>query len=116
MPLKPHPSTPTSTTRVDKRSAAKAAIAKAATAGQAAGKHRSAASTSPRRKPPAPDAPQPARDGRRGNVITSDAIDYTDEEMAFMRAVQTWKKRTGKLFPALSEILAIVRELGYRKV
>ncbi len=52
--------------------------------------------------------------GERGGVATSDVI-YTDDEAEFFKAVEAWKKKTGNRFPALSELLTILRSLGYRK-
>jgi hypothetical protein len=37
------------------------------------------------------------------------------DEMEFVHAIQRWKERTGKAFPAWSEVLAILRSLGYEK-
>jgi hypothetical protein len=116
MPLKPRPSTPTSTTRVDKRTTAKAAAKVATAKAKPKAPTSAAVATRPQPLPESPNHGRKRLDGRRGNVITSDAIDYDDAEMEFMKAVQAWKKRTGKLFPAISELLAIARELGYRKV
>lgn len=41
--------------------------------------------------------------------------DYTPDEVEFMLAVEGWKKRTGRRFPANSDYLAIMKSLGYRK-
>lgn len=41
--------------------------------------------------------------------------DYTDEELAFIRAVDEHKQRTGRRFPSLTELLAILKALGYRQ-
>lgn len=38
------------------------------------------------------------------------------EVMEFLKAIDTFKRKTGKLFPSWSDILDIVKSLGYRKV
>ena len=42
--------------------------------------------------------------------------DYTDEEIQFMHALDTYKRSSGRMFPTCSEILEVVRGLGYEKV
>jgi len=55
--------------------------------------------------------------GRRdGHVATSDVVIYTDEEFEFLKAVDKYKREKRRPFPTCSEILAIARALGYRKV
>lgn len=41
--------------------------------------------------------------------------DYSIEEIEFMRALDDYKRRSGRMFPTCSEILEVVRELGYCK-
>lgn len=41
--------------------------------------------------------------------------DYTDEEIEFMRAMDLYKRSSGRMFPTCSEILEVVRDLGYVK-
>jgi len=41
--------------------------------------------------------------------------DYSDEELEFMRAMDDYKRRSGRMFPTCSEILEVVRDLGYVK-
>lgn len=70
------------------------------------------------RKPKTRDHGAPSRgkfaDRKRGGVLTSE-VDYSDAEREFQMAVDRWKQKTGNRFPALSELLAILRGLGYRK-
>ena len=40
--------------------------------------------------------------------------DYTDEELAFMKAMDDYKRRSGRMFPTCSEILEVFKDLGYR--
>ena len=42
--------------------------------------------------------------------------DYTDEEVEFMRAMDEYKRTSGRMFPTCSEILEVIRHLGYVKV
>lgn len=41
--------------------------------------------------------------------------DYTDDETEFMKAVERYKRDNRRPFPTWSEVLEIVRSLGYRK-
>jgi len=42
--------------------------------------------------------------------------DYSTSELEFMRAMHEYKQRSGRMFPTWSEILEVLRALGYRKV
>lgn len=42
--------------------------------------------------------------------------DYSLEEIEFMRAMDDYKRRSGRSFPTWSEVLEVVRSLGYAKV
>ena len=39
--------------------------------------------------------------------------DYSDPEIEFMRAMDDYKRRSGRMFPTCSEVLEVIRELGY---
>ena len=39
--------------------------------------------------------------------------DYGPEELEFMRALEAYKRSSGRMFPTCSEILEVVRSLGY---
>ncbi len=41
--------------------------------------------------------------------------DYTAEELEFMTALDEYKRNSGRMFPTCSEILEVVRTLGYEK-
>jgi hypothetical protein len=41
--------------------------------------------------------------------------DYTDEEIEFMHALDAYKRESGRMFPTCSEILEVIRKLGYHK-
>lgn len=42
--------------------------------------------------------------------------DYSDEEIAFMKAMDLYKRNNRRPFPTWSEVLEVIRSLGYRKV
>jgi hypothetical protein len=42
--------------------------------------------------------------------------DYSDEELAFMKAMDQYKRDNRRPFPTWSEVLEVLRALGYRKV
>ena len=41
--------------------------------------------------------------------------DYTEDEVEFMKAMDLYKRRSGRMFPTWSEVLEVVRELGYHR-
>ncbi len=42
--------------------------------------------------------------------------DYNGEEILFMQALDAYKRSSGRMFPTCSEILEVVRDLGYVKL
>ena len=42
--------------------------------------------------------------------------EYSEEEMEFMQAMQEYKARSGRMFPTWSEVLEVLRSLGYEKL
>lgn len=42
--------------------------------------------------------------------------DYNDEEIEFMKAMDQYKRDNRRPFPTWSEVLEVLRALGYRKV
>lgn len=42
--------------------------------------------------------------------------DYNNDEVEFMTAMDDYKRRSGRQFPTWSEVLEVMRSLGYRKV
>src|SRR5437868_7090568 len=42
--------------------------------------------------------------------------DYSDEEVEFMHALDRYKRASGRMFPTCSEVLEVLRGLGYAKV
>ncbi len=69
---------------------------------------------------PAADTPKPERrkkvPRRRQIDPTTCERDYSDEEIEFMHALDEYKRANGRMFPTCSEILEVVRGLGYIKV
>ncbi|HYW79640.1 MAG TPA: hypothetical protein VE890_08690, partial [Thermoguttaceae bacterium] len=41
--------------------------------------------------------------------------DYTPEEVEFMSALDDYKRTSGRMFPTCSEVLEVIRKLGYEK-
>jgi len=41
--------------------------------------------------------------------------DYSSDELEFMQALERYKKTSGRKFPTCSEILEVVRSLGYQR-
>lgn len=39
--------------------------------------------------------------------------DYTNDEIEFMQAMDEYKRRSGRMFPTCSEILEVLRGIGY---
>ena len=58
------------------------------------------------------------RQGERRRQIdpTTCERDYSDEEIAFMKAMDLYKRANRRPFPTWSEVLEVLRALGYRKV
>lgn len=41
--------------------------------------------------------------------------DYSNDEVEFMQALDDYKRKNGRMFPTCSEILEVIRDLGYVK-
>jgi hypothetical protein len=79
---------------------------------------KSTKSASPRNDPVTTTQATPVRQqsGRRRLVDpTTCERDYTRDELEFMNAVHDYTARSGRLFPTYSEILEVLRALGYQK-
>lgn len=59
---------------------------------------------------------RPANKKRRHVDPTTTECQYNAEQMAFMQAIEDYKKQYRRPFPTWSEVLEIVHALGYRKV
>ena len=42
--------------------------------------------------------------------------DYSQQEIEFMRAMDDYKRASGRMFPTCSEILEVLRDLGYARI
>lgn len=42
--------------------------------------------------------------------------DYTEPEVEFMNALNDYKQKSGRMFPTCSEVLEVIRSLGYAKL
>lgn len=55
--------------------------------------------------------------GRRRFVDpTTCERDYSQAEMEFMLAMNEYKQKSGRMFPTWSEVLEVLRSLGYEKI
>lgn len=69
-------------------------------------------------------APEPVFSGperrkverRRQIDPTTCERDYRPDEVEFMKAMDDYKRRSGRQFPTWSEVLEVIRDIGYRKV
>jgi hypothetical protein len=61
-------------------------------------------------------SPRRQADRRRQIDPTTCERDYQPDEIEFMRAMDDYKRRSGRQFPTWSEVLEVIRDLGYRKV
>jgi hypothetical protein len=41
--------------------------------------------------------------------------DYTADEIEFMKAMDDYKRKSGRQFPTWSEVLEVVRSMGYKR-
>jgi len=63
-----------------------------------------------RRQEPRRKAPR-----RRQIDPTTCERDYTNDEIEFMQALDDYKRKNGRMFPTCSEILEVIRDLGYQR-
>ena len=59
----------------------------------------------------------PRRQVERRRLIdpTTCERDYSGDEIEFMKAMDDYKRKSGRMFPTWSEVLEVVRSLGYTK-
>jgi hypothetical protein len=64
---------------------------------------------------PVAAAADPRRKKQRRRHIdpTTCERDYNDQEIEFMRAMDDYKHASGRMFPTCSEVLEVIRNLGY---
>lgn len=74
--------------------------------------------TTNRTSPPTPVSRRRPPVAARRRLIdpTTCERDYRADEIEFMRAVEAYKRRAGRMFPTCSELLEVVRSLGYVRV
>lgn len=77
--------------------------------------------TEDRRKQDVPVAAE-RRQGERRKVQRRRQIDpttcerdYSNDEIEFMQALDEYKRENGRMFPTCSEILEVIRGIGYRR-
>ena len=61
-------------------------------------------------------APRRKKQRRRQIDPTTCEREYSDDEVVFMHAMDAYKRSSGRMFPTCSEILEVVRGLGYTKL
>ena len=61
-------------------------------------------------------SPRRKKQRRRHIDPTTCERDYNEEEIEFMRAMDDYKRDSGRMFPTCSEVLEVVRALGYVKL
>ena len=69
-------------------------------------------------QPAASEAPEGERrkvQRRRQIDPTTCERDYSNDEIEFMQAMDAYKRSSGRMFPTCSEILEVVRGLGYQR-
>ena len=64
------------------------------------------------------DGATPRRKKQRRRHIdpTTCERDYSEQEIEFMRAMDDYKRDSGRMFPTCSEVLEVVRGLGYHQL
>jgi hypothetical protein len=85
-------------------------------------KNRTRCGTASRRAANAAAVVERRRGARREKVSRRRQIDpttcerdYTDAEIEFMHALDQYKRTSGRMFPTCSEVLEVLRNLGYEK-
>lgn len=61
-------------------------------------------------------APRRKKQRRRQIDPTTCEREYSDDEVRFMHAMDAYKRSSGRMFPTCSEILEVVRSMGYTKL
>lgn len=49
-------------------------------------------------------------------AFATEGHDYTDDELEFMKAMDRYKRENRRPHPTCTEVLAVMKSLGYRKV
>ena len=61
-------------------------------------------------------APRRKKQRRRHIDPTTCERDYSEQEIEFMRAMDDYKRDSGRMFPTCSEVLEVIRALGYHQL
>lgn len=69
--------------------------------------------TEPKEDSKSEGTPRKRKQRRRQIDPTTCERDYNDEEIAFMHAIDEYKRQSGRMFPTCSEILEVIRAMGY---
>jgi hypothetical protein len=70
-----------------------------------------------RKSEPAPKLERREKVNRRRQIDpTTCERDYTEQEVEFMNALDDYKRKSGRMFPTCSEVLEVIRSLGYVKL
>ncbi len=66
---------------------------------------------------PAPNMERREKVQRRRQIDpTTCERDYSNEEVEFMNAMDDYKRKSGRMFPTCSEVLEVIRGLGYLRL
>jgi hypothetical protein len=60
-------------------------------------------------------APRRKVERRRQIDPTTCERDYTNDEIEFMRAMDEYKRKAGRQFPTWSEVLEVIKSMGYKR-
>ncbi len=71
------------------------------------------ATVEPAKPTPLPLKPRAKVQRRRQIDPTTCERDYSDAEVQFMGALDDYKRANGRMFPTCSEVLEVIRDLGY---
>ena len=63
-----------------------------------------------------PTSDPPKKQRRRHIDPTTCERDYNGDEIEFMTAMDEYKRDSGRMFPTCSEVLEVIRSLGYLKL
>ena len=63
-----------------------------------------------------PTSAPPKKQRRRHIDPTTCERDYNGDEIEFMTAMDEYKRDSGRMFPTCSEVLEVIRSLGYLKL
>jgi hypothetical protein len=66
-------------------------------------------------KPERTMSPRPKVQRRKMIDPTTCERDYSQDEVEFMKAIDEYKRKNGRMFPTWSEVLEVIRGLGYTK-